>query len=90
MGPDALYSSPYFKVYTSLALAETGLAAEVAARGPARAIRCETAGTLQVKGASGATLESLAFKAGERQDVQAIQIEADTPSTGCVPITIYW
>lgn len=89
-GPDALHSAPYVKVYASLALAESGLATEVATRGPARAIRCGADGTLQVKVASGSTFEPMPWLAGETQDVQAVAIEADSPSTGCAPITIYW
>lgn len=89
-GPDGLHSSNFVKVYASLALAETGIASVVATRGPARAIRCGADGTLQVKVASGSTFEPLPFLAGETQDVQAIAIEADSPSTGCAPITIYW
>lgn len=90
MNADSLSSSPYVKVYANLAAAESGLASEVAAHGPARAIRCEADGVLRVQVSSGSTLEPLPFKGGETQNVQAIAIEADSPSAGCVPITVYW
>ncbi len=89
-GPDSIQSSPYFAVYSSLALAVTGVATVSAARGPCRAIRCDTSGTLVTKGAAmGSSTAALPFAAGERQDVQAVAL-VEAGSSGCVPITVFW
>lgn len=89
-GPDSIQSSPYFAVYSSLALAVTGVATVSAARGPCRAIRCDTSGTLVTKGAAmGSSTAAMPYAAGELQMVQAVAL-VESGSSGCVPITVFW
>ena len=89
-GPDSIQSSPYFAVYSSLALAVTGVATVSAARGPCRAIRCDTSGTLVTKGAAmGSSTAAMPYAAGELQMVQAVAL-VEAGSSGCVPITVFW
>ena len=88
----AVYRSDYFRTYADLAALEAGLAAEIAAgKGQPRAIRCQTAGILAVRGEGHAStdLEDLYFLAGETQIVGAAVI-SDGDSSGCVPVTLYW
>lgn len=88
-GPDSIQSSGYFRVYASLAAAAAGVTAELVAKGPCRAIRCDTSGVLVTKGASMSDTAALPFAAGERQDVQAVAL-VESGSSGCVPITVFW
>lgn len=82
---DALGTSAHFVAYPG-AVADTNLVTE--GLGPCRRIRVTTAGNLVVKRASDNTNITLAFAAGETQEVSANALVA--ASSTAQGVQVYW
>lgn len=77
---------PEPRVYASLAAAESGVTAMIAAGWRIAAVRAGADGTLRVKSASGETVD-LPFLEGETQTFELTGV-AETGSSGCVPLVV--
>ena len=83
--PDAIGTSAHYAAYPG-AVADTNLVTEGLA--PCRRIRCTAAGNLVVKRASDNANVTLAFAAGETQEISAnALVAASSTATG---VQVYW
>lgn len=92
--PDALYSSPDFEAYTTLAALETAFTSGARKGQLTRRIVCMSGGTLKLRpGVSGASTIDWVFDAGVPEDIQAGAFTAagsTVAPSASLPIKVYY